>query len=329
MELLTISEVTKAYGISTRTLRYYEQIGLIQSTKKDGYAYRTYDECSLKRLEQILILRKLRIPLKEIERLLQEEDSKVAIAIFQGKIKELSSEITALSAIRTVLDQFVIRLREDAEVKVSLPILTDESIQQMIETLPIMKTNLKEEMCMNELNVTDKHLSKLKDVRIVYLPPSSVASIHLVGGTPEYDTGVKLQQFMIQTNLASIKPDLRHYGFNHPNGGKPDGSDHGYERWVTIPDDMEVHEPFVKKQFPGGLYAAHMIPMGNFEEWGWLAEWVNSNDEYEPDWGDPDCMHGSLEEHLNYINQHHLSNEEFDKVAQLDLLLPIKSKLKK
>lgn len=38
-------------------------------------------------------------------------------------------------------------------------------------------------------------------------------------------------------------------------------------------------------------------------------------------------MYGSKEEHLNYINQYHLSNEEIDKVVQLDLLLPIKSKL--
>ncbi|WMT40900.1 MerR family DNA-binding transcriptional regulator [Paenibacillus sp. D2_2] len=34
MELHTISEVSKIYQISTRTLRYYEQIGLLQSVKK-------------------------------------------------------------------------------------------------------------------------------------------------------------------------------------------------------------------------------------------------------------------------------------------------------
>ncbi|MNP48734.1 hypothetical protein D3C76_1428710 [compost metagenome] len=91
---------------------------------------------------------------------------------------------------------------------------------------------------------------------------------------------------------------------------------------------MEVHEPFVKKKFPGGLYAAHMIPMGNFEEWGWLMDWVKNSNEYEPNWGDPDCMNGSMEEHLNYMNQYHLSNEEMDKCMQLDLLLPIKPKMK-
>lgn len=295
MELLTISEVTKSYQISTRTLRYYEQIGLLQSLKKEGYAYRTYDECSLKRLEQILILRKLRIPLKEIRRVLQSEETQVALNIFQGRIDELSNEILALSAIKMVLNQFVIQLKEDTSL--------------------------------NELKIADNQLSQLKDVRIVYVAPASVASIHYVGGSPEYDTGNELREFMIQTNLKEMKPDLRHFGFNHPNGVSPDGTDHGYERWVTIPDDMEVQEPFVKKKFPGGLYAAHMIPMGNFEEWGWLMDWVTNNNDYEPEWGDPDCMNGSIEEHLNYINQYHLSNEDIDKCVQLDLLLPIKPKV--
>jgi len=34
MELQTISQILKQFNISTRTLRYYEQIGLIQAIKK-------------------------------------------------------------------------------------------------------------------------------------------------------------------------------------------------------------------------------------------------------------------------------------------------------
>lgn len=66
MNLTTISEISKNFDISTRTLRYYEKIGLLQSSKKEGYAYRTYDEEAITRLQQIIILRKLRIPLKQI-----------------------------------------------------------------------------------------------------------------------------------------------------------------------------------------------------------------------------------------------------------------------
>lgn len=53
---------------------------------------------------------------------------------------------------------------------------------------------------------------------------------------------------------------------------------------------------------------------------GLAFRWVKKSGEYEHNLGDPDC----LEEHLNFINQYHLSHEEIDKYAQLDLLLPIK-----
>ncbi|WP_410770306.1 MerR family transcriptional regulator [Fontibacillus sp. BL9] len=319
MELQTISQVTKNYNITTRMLRYYEQIGLLPSLKKEGYAYRTYDEDALTRLEQILILRKLRIPLKEIQRILLSDESRTTVEIFRAKIRELSTEITALYTIKAVLDTFVSRLTESVDVKMDPALLADESILRAIRSLPGMKHNLKEEPRMNDLNAADKNLSKLSDVRIVYLPPATVATIQSVGGAPESDTGKELQKFMTETNLATVKPDLRYYGFNHPVG-----SEHGYERWVTIPDDLEVPEPLTKKKFPGGLYAAHMIPMGDFEEWGWLIEWVENSGEYEANWGDSESMHGCLEEHLNYINLYPLTNEDVDKRMQLDLLVPIK-----
>ena len=180
---------------------------------------------------------------------------------------------------------------------------------------------------MNDLTKADEILSKLSDVRIVYIPPATVASIRSIGGSPEITTANDLDQFVMDNQLAERKPDFRHYGFNHPDGKIPDGSDHGYERWVTIPADMEVTEPFEKKEFSGGLYAAHVIPMGNFEEWNWLYEWVTNSSEYEPNWGDPDCMNGLIEEHLNYINHYSAGVEEHHK-WQLDLLFPVKPKVK-
>ena len=58
MKLTTISEISRKMNISTRTPRYYEQIGLIESVKKEDYAYRTYDQTTVMRLQQIVVLRK-------------------------------------------------------------------------------------------------------------------------------------------------------------------------------------------------------------------------------------------------------------------------------
>lgn len=82
MELKTISQVSKQFQISTRTLRYYEQLGLLKANKKEEYAYRTYDREAILRLQQIIILRKLRIPLKRIAEVLESEEAQAAVRIF-------------------------------------------------------------------------------------------------------------------------------------------------------------------------------------------------------------------------------------------------------
>lgn len=180
---------------------------------------------------------------------------------------------------------------------------------------------------MDDLNQASENLSKLtdRDVRIIYLPPATVAAHSHVGDDPEMHAGRVLDAFVRDSGLIGIKPDLRHYGFNAPNPVDETGY-HGYEMWVTIPDDMPVPEPIVKKRFEGGLYAAHMIPFGAFEEWDWLAAWVSRSEKYEyrGDWNG-DTMFGWLEEHLNYIHHVMLENTEPEGM-QLDLLIPIREK---
>lgn len=321
----TISQVSKQYHISTRTLRYYEQIGLITPTKKDGYACRTYDTDVIIRLRQIILLRKLRISLKQIREILEDRNAEKLMEEFERSLTEIEAEMTALSTIRDVIKSYMEKLDISME---KTALLDDENLLNIVDSLTITKTNIKEEKSMTELNRADEKLNRLtdRDVRIVYLPPASVAAVHCVGGMPETKTGDLLFSFIKDNHLAQIKPDFRHYGFNHPNGSLPDGSDHGFERWVTIPDNMEVTAPFVKKRFPGGLYGAHMIPMGAFEEWNYLYEWAAGHEKYEIVWGDPECMNGFMEEHLDAIHHYLWTHEECDRRLQLDLLIPIKEK---
>lgn len=324
MELQTISQVSKYFNISTRTLRYYEQIGLITPVKQEEYSYRTYDEKTIFRLQQILVLRKLRIPLKEIANIIKSETAVTVIHTFQQSLSEVEDEITALTTIKSILQSFIERLNI---TDVRLNFLDDENLLEIVDSLTISKLNFKEEKVMENLNKANEKLTKLadRDVRIVYLPPATVAAYQHIGDEPEMYCNQVIDKFVLESNLVNINPDLRHYGFNAPN---PDETGyHGYEMWVTIPNDMEVPEPLIKKHFEGGLYAAHMIPFGAFEEWSWLYEWVNNNSKYKGrniDKGQ-ECMWGCLEEHLNYINHVHLPNTEPEGM-QLDLLHPIQER---
>ncbi|MDX1358427.1 MAG: effector binding domain-containing protein [Clostridia bacterium] len=167
-----------------------------------------------------------------------------------------------------------------------------------------------------------------EDVRIVSLPAADVASIQFYCDEPEKSCIEVMDEFVKNSNLGVIDPGLRHYGFNNPNPSSdtPEGEpDHGYEIWVTIPDDFKVPEPLERKRFDGGLYAAHTIKMGDFHIWGWLWEWVQASDKYEYESREPHPMGGCLEEHMDYLKN--LNDPGFkEEELMLDLLVPVKRK---
>ena len=336
--LQTITQLTTSLGVSTRTLRYYERIGLLESRRVDDYAYRMYDEIAIARLKQIVILRKLRVPLKQIAQLLSDDGTVNAIELFLQNINELDDEITSLSTIRNILQALVDKLRENASIRISEHLLSDKKIMALTAPLSLNKFTLKE---------ADEKLSKLtdRDVRIIYLPPMTVAACQSDQdeGNEGY-CGQEISKFLFANDLFSLKPDMRSFGFNIfienniPETGKASPC---WEHWVSIPEDIEVPEPLFKRRFLGGLYAAHMIKMGGWDDWEKLGEWAKTSELYEFDWN-PRCepdqaymgkryepdkgfMDPSLEEYLNFYNN--TQNPELNGAhMQLDLLLPIKEK---
>ena len=121
-ELIRISEVSERYAITTRSLRYYEDMGLINSTRSDGYAYRLYDESAVKRLEQILILRKLNISIKDIKRVFNTPGSNVVLEVLDKKINDIDDEVALLHELKEVVLEFIRQIKDadfsnDGDVK--------------------------------------------------------------------------------------------------------------------------------------------------------------------------------------------------------------------
>lgn len=141
VKLMTISEVTKVFNVSTRMLRYYDEIGLLPSTRKEDYSYRVYDEPAVRRLQQIITLRKLRIPLKKIASIFNDPDQLKILETFQESISELDEEITALHTIRDILNAFVMKLNNAAHMHVKFDMFDDAEIMSVIQTLSLTKIN--------------------------------------------------------------------------------------------------------------------------------------------------------------------------------------------
>jgi DNA-binding transcriptional MerR regulator len=66
---VTVSELARKAGVSVRTLRYYDSIGLLPPADRDVSGYRSYGPAEATRLQEILFFRELDFPLNEIIRI--------------------------------------------------------------------------------------------------------------------------------------------------------------------------------------------------------------------------------------------------------------------
>ena len=85
----TVKEVSMITGVSIRTLRYYDEIGLLRPTELTETGYRLYDNKALEKLQEILFFRELEIPLIDIKKIMDTPNfDKEQILITQKKLLE-------------------------------------------------------------------------------------------------------------------------------------------------------------------------------------------------------------------------------------------------
>jgi DNA-binding transcriptional MerR regulator len=69
----SITELSRMSGVTSRTLRHYDAIGLLPPSAVGSNGYRYYGEPELLRLQQVLVLRELGLSLSEIGQVLDEQ----------------------------------------------------------------------------------------------------------------------------------------------------------------------------------------------------------------------------------------------------------------
>ena len=68
----TVKDVARLAGVTVRTLHHYDQLGLLVPSGRTEAGYRLFSEDDLLRLQQILIHRRLGLPLEQIKRILDD-----------------------------------------------------------------------------------------------------------------------------------------------------------------------------------------------------------------------------------------------------------------
>ena len=69
----SVQQIARNAGTTSRTLRHYDDIGLLRPSRTGGNGYRFYDQASLVRLQRILLLRDLGLGLPAIAEVLDHE----------------------------------------------------------------------------------------------------------------------------------------------------------------------------------------------------------------------------------------------------------------
>lgn len=118
----SVNDITKITGITRRTLHYYDEIGLLKATSQSLHGYRQYDMNDFERLQIILFLKEMDLPLKDISCILQlskQEQNKILehhYEILSRKKKKLENTISNLERYLSGEDMFDLDLFENTNV---------------------------------------------------------------------------------------------------------------------------------------------------------------------------------------------------------------------
>ena len=78
--MIRIGEVAERGGVTPRTIRYYEEIGLLPGGERAKGAHRLYDDADVERLEELTRLRNLlNLSLEELKELVAAEEARAAL----------------------------------------------------------------------------------------------------------------------------------------------------------------------------------------------------------------------------------------------------------
>lgn len=102
--MLTIGRVEKQVGLPAKTIRFYEDIGLIARAKRLENGYRVYDPRQAEELQLIKYARDLGLPIVEIKKLMRGCDAGTCT----HTQKYLESEIAAYTRL---LDEKITQLK--------------------------------------------------------------------------------------------------------------------------------------------------------------------------------------------------------------------------
>ncbi|WP_430883268.1 MerR family transcriptional regulator [Fusibacter sp. JL216-2] len=248
-DLVKIKDVASKYDVTARTLRYYESKGLLSSTRSDDYAYRLYDENAVRRLEQILILRKLNISIKDIQRVFATSDTEVVLDVLGKKVENIDDEVALLHELKDIVLDFIheiesVNFANNSDIKL---------LYNKAKELEIQLTSAdyggKTSKINRLIKVTDELDKKIPDILVVKIPSFKAVTTKEQSWDDMFSDGGYMYQLWQHCHLYDpVIFDC--FDFLISRGDKAE--------WIcALKDNVCAQEvtPFEPIDFPGGIYA--------------------------------------------------------------------------
>ena len=99
----TTQNLSKLANISARTLRYYDEIGLLKPIRKSSNGYRIYGQQEVDKLQQIMFYKTMGIELDTIKQMLENPDFD-AIKAMENHLENLKAEQDKLLSLIEYVD---------------------------------------------------------------------------------------------------------------------------------------------------------------------------------------------------------------------------------
>lgn len=111
----SIREVSELAGVSARTLRYYDEIGLLKPLEISETGYRYYGEQELTLLQQILFYRERGLELKQIQKIIYQSDFDVMRAL-QEHLLDLEAKKKHMESLIFTVEQTIRSMKGECEM---------------------------------------------------------------------------------------------------------------------------------------------------------------------------------------------------------------------
>ena len=114
----TVNKLAQISGISTRTLRYYDSIGLLRPARVSSNGYRVYNQNQVDKLQQILFYREMGMALEEIKAILNAPGF--------DREKTLQTHLAALTQKKEQIEKLIINVGKTIDAMKGEIIMSDK-----------------------------------------------------------------------------------------------------------------------------------------------------------------------------------------------------------